>query len=58
MSTQLRKPRNGNIDLIRILATFLILIGHFVPKFLWNGNEHFAATWKRVSLPWIPTVRL
>lgn len=39
MSTQLRKPRNGNIDLIRILATFLILIGHFVPKSLWNGNE-------------------
>lgn len=33
------RQRNENIDILKIIATFLIVIGHFVPKYLWNGNE-------------------
>lgn len=38
-ANDLRNQRNGNIDMLRILATFFIVISHFVPKYLWNGNE-------------------
>lgn len=38
MTPDLRQ-RNENIDILKIIATFLIVVSHFVPKYLWNGNE-------------------
>ncbi len=40
MSQLPRTPvRENAIDYLKIMATFLIVIGHFVPKYLWNGSD-------------------